>query len=60
MVAFTKGAEAVALSPDDDTNFKDLSLLFEPKVTVNAAFTFVADELKVDFTNTSSGADSYE
>jgi len=60
MVAFTKGPEAVSLTPDDDTNFKDLSLLFEPLVTVEASFTFIADELKVDFSNTSTGADSYE
>ncbi len=60
MIAFTKGPEAVSLSPDDDANFKDQTLLFEPKVTVEAGFTFIADELKVDFTNTSIGADSYE
>ena len=30
MVAFTKGPEAVSLTPDDDANFKDLALLFEP------------------------------
>lgn len=60
MVAFTKGPEAVSLTPDDDANFKDLALLFEPLVSVEAAFSFNADELKVDFTNTSTGADSYE
>ncbi len=60
MLAFTKGPELVSFSPDDDANFKDLTLLFEPKVTVEAGFTFIADELKVDFTNTSTGADSYE
>ncbi len=60
MVAFTKGPEAVSLTPDDDENFKELALLFEPLVTVEAGFTFIADELKVDFTNTSTGAASYD
>ncbi|MDX2430462.1 MAG: DUF2271 domain-containing protein [Bacteroides sp.] len=60
MLAFTKGPEAVSLSPADETNFKDMALQFEPTVTVTAGFTFIAEELLVNFTSTSSGASSYD
>ncbi len=60
MVSFTKGPETVSISPADETNFKDMALQFEPTVTVTAGFTFVAEELLVNFTSTSTGATSYD
>lgn len=59
-LTFTKGPDALALTPEDDTNFKDMALQFEPAITVTAGFTFSIDELLVNFTNTSTGASSYE
>ncbi len=59
-VSFTKGSEPVSLTPADDDNFKDLALQFEPAITITAGFTFSADELAISFTNTSTGASSYE
>lgn len=59
-LSFTKGPVAIELTPADEANFKDMSLQFEPAVTVTAGFTFIAEELLVNFTSTSSGATSYE
>lgn len=59
-VSFTKGSEPVSLTPADDANFKDMALQFEPALAITAGFTFSTDELLVSFTNTSSGASSYE
>ncbi len=58
-IVFTKGSEPVSLAPVDDANFKDLALSFEPVIAVTAAYTFVAENLTVTFTNTSTGAASY-
>lgn len=60
MVAFTKGPDAVSLTPADDANFKDLELQFEPKIQITAGFTYTVDELAVNFVNTSTGASSFE
>ncbi len=60
-VPFTKGPEAVSLSPADKTYFKDLALNFEPAAVsdVTAGFSFDVNELTVTFTNSSLGAESY-
>ncbi len=60
MLSFTKGPEAVELTPADETNFKDMALQFEPAVTVTAGFTFAIDELLVNFSSTSTGATTYD
>ena len=56
---FTKGTEPVSLTPTEDENFKDLALSFEPVVVVTAGYTYSAEDLKVTFTNTSTGATTY-
>jgi PKD repeat protein len=58
-IVFTKGSEPVSLAPVDDANFKDLALSFEPVIAVTAAYTFIAEDLTVTFTNTSTGATNY-
>ncbi len=58
-IVFTKGSEPLSMTPVDDANFKDLTLSFEPVIAVTAAYTFVAEDLSVTFTNTSTGATSY-
>ncbi len=58
-IAFTKGAEPVSLTPVEDANFKDLALSFEPAIIVTAGYSHNAEDLKVTFTNTSTGATSY-
>lgn len=56
-IVFTKGPNAQTYTPADETNFKDLELIYEPLVS---SFTYVSNELEVTFTNNSVGADSYE
>ena len=58
-ISFTKGSQSVSIAPADEANFKDMELVFEPAVVLTAAFTYSLDNLTVDFTNTSTGADSY-
>lgn len=59
-LSFTKGPDSVELTPADEANFKDMALQFEPTITVIAGFTFVAEELLVNFSSTSTGATSYD
>ena len=58
--AFTKGTDAVNLSPADKTYFKDLALTFTPaEPVVSASFGYNADGLTVTFSNNTTGADTY-